>query len=147
MIDFHNHVLPDVDDGSKNMEMTLNMLRAASNQGIEKIINTTHLQHPKMEGKNTDFQYIQNISNKVVDEARSIGINIDIKIASEVYYLPNLCELIDNHTLNPVFPTSSPWVTSVGGTYIFNITDIKSPVLKLFIFLCVYIRFSIFCIK
>ena len=96
MIDFHNHVLPGVDDGSKNMEMTLNMLRTASNQGIKKIINTTHLQHPKMDGKNTDFNYIQNISNKVIDEAKSKGIDIDIKIASEVYYLPNLCELIDN---------------------------------------------------
>ena len=96
MIDFHNHVLPGVDDGSKNMEMTLNMLRTASNQGVKKIINTTHLQHPKMEGKNTDFEYIQDISKKVINEAKYNGIDIDIKIASEVYYLPNLCELIDN---------------------------------------------------
>ena len=96
MIDFHNHILPNVDDGSKSMEMTLNMLRTASNQGIKKIINTTHLQHPKMDGKNTDYNYIQDITNKVIDKAKSNGINIDIKIASEVYYLPNLCELIDN---------------------------------------------------
>ena len=96
MIDFHNHVLPGIDDGSKNMEMTLNMLRTASDQGIKKIINTTHLQHPKMEGKNTDFKYIQGVRDKVVDEAKSIGIDIDIELASEVYYLPNLCDLIDN---------------------------------------------------
>ena len=82
MIDFHNHILPNVDDGSKSMEMTLNMLRTASNQGIKKIINTTHLQHPKMDGKNTDFDYIQDITNKVIDKAKSNGIDIDIKIAS-----------------------------------------------------------------
>ena len=84
MIDFHNHVLPGVDDGSKNMEMTLNMLRTASAQGVKKIINTTHLQHPKMEGKNTDFKYIQDISKTVIDEAKSKGIDIDIKIVKEI---------------------------------------------------------------
>ena len=96
MIDFHNHVLPGIDDGSKNMEMTLNMLRKASDQGVKKIINTTHLQHPKMEGKNTDFKYIDDIRKKVINESKSKGIHVDIKIASEVYYLPNLCDLIDN---------------------------------------------------
>ena len=96
MIDFHNHVLPNVDDGSKNMEMTLNMLRTASKQGIKKIINTTHLQHPKMEGKNTNFDYIDSINREVLYRAKAEGINIDIKLAAEVYYLPNLCDLIDN---------------------------------------------------
>ncbi len=39
-----------------------------------------------------------------------------------------ICDLDDsNHTLNPVFPTSSPWVTSVGGTYVFNNTVINNP--------------------
>ena len=96
MIDFHNHVLPDVDDGSKDMQMTLNMLKTASDQGIKKIVNTTHLQHPKMEGKNTDFKYIQSINEKVISKAQAEGLDIEIKLASEVYYLPNLCELIDN---------------------------------------------------
>ena len=59
MIDFHNHVLPNADDGSKSMEMTLNMLKTASEQGVTQIVNTIHYQHPKMEGKNTDFSYIQ----------------------------------------------------------------------------------------
>lgn len=96
MIDFHNHVLPELDDGSKSMEMTLNMLRAAYNQGIKKIVNTVHFQHPKMEGKNTDYDYINNIKNNVLDRAKNEGIDIEIDIASEVYYLPNLCDIIDN---------------------------------------------------
>ena len=47
---------------------------------------------------------------------RTMEYNVKEKLTSK--YLDN-----NNHTLNPVFPTSSPWVTSVGGTYIFNITN------------------------
>ena len=50
MIDFHNHILPNVDDGSKSLEMSLNMLREAERQGITDVINTVHFQHPKVEG-------------------------------------------------------------------------------------------------
>tara|TARA_Y100001970_G_scaffold71373_1_gene90689 strand:+ start:1689 stop:2465 length:777 start_codon:yes stop_codon:yes gene_type:complete len=96
MIDFHNHVLPDVDDGSKSMEMTLDMLKSACNQGIKKVVNTVHFQHPKMEGKNTDYNYISDIRDQVLVKAKEEGIDIEIDIASEVYYNPNLCDIIDN---------------------------------------------------
>ena len=54
MIDFHNHVLPNVDDGPKTIKESILMLKVAKEQGIKEIINTVHFQHPKMEGKNTD---------------------------------------------------------------------------------------------
>lgn len=40
--DFHSHVLPAVDDGSKNIEESLGMLRCMSEQGIRRIIATPH---------------------------------------------------------------------------------------------------------
>ena len=51
MIDFHNHILPNIDDGSKSLEMTINMLREAEKQGITDVVNTTHYKHPKMSNK------------------------------------------------------------------------------------------------
>mgnify|MGYP001272550765 FL=1 len=60
MIDFHNHVLPNVDDGPKTIEESMSMLRYASNQGITDIVQTVHFQHPKMEGRNVDFNYLKN---------------------------------------------------------------------------------------
>lgn len=42
MIDFHSHILPGVDDGSKNVEMSLEMLRSAANQGVTDICLTPH---------------------------------------------------------------------------------------------------------
>ena len=96
MIDFHNHILPSVDDGSKSIDMSLSMLQHAQNQGITDVVNTVHLQHPKMDGKNVSFNTI----NKEIDTLKNIlnknNIDINIHIGSEVFFLPNLVELIDN---------------------------------------------------
>ena len=46
MIDIHNHILPNIDDGSKTMEMSLNMLKYAYDQGVTDVVNTVHYQHP-----------------------------------------------------------------------------------------------------
>lgn len=42
MIDFHSHILPGIDDGSKSYEETLKMLEEAHNVGFKKIISTSH---------------------------------------------------------------------------------------------------------
>ena len=41
-VDMHCHILPAVDDGSKNMDMSLQMARIASANGIKTIIVTPH---------------------------------------------------------------------------------------------------------
>lgn len=42
IIDFHSHVLPGIDDGSKDVDMSLEMLRTASGQGVDVMIATPH---------------------------------------------------------------------------------------------------------
>ena len=42
MVDFHSHVLPCMDDGSKSMDMSLAMMEAEAQQGVDKIIATPH---------------------------------------------------------------------------------------------------------
>ncbi|WP_396133696.1 CpsB/CapC family capsule biosynthesis tyrosine phosphatase, partial [Faecalibacillus intestinalis] len=49
MIDIHCHILPQVDDGSKSLEESIEMAKIAQDEGIKKIINTSHY-HP-------DFKY------------------------------------------------------------------------------------------
>ena len=61
MIDFHNHVLPGLDDGSKNIEQTLSMLKTASDQGITDVICTVHYQHPKMDGIDINYDIIEKV--------------------------------------------------------------------------------------
>ena len=42
MIDFHSHILPGIDDGSKNAEMSLQMISSLASQGVDTIAATSH---------------------------------------------------------------------------------------------------------
>jgi protein-tyrosine phosphatase len=96
MIDFHNHILPNIDDGSKSLEMSINMLREAESQGIRDIVNTVHFQHPKMDGKDITFDIISEEVQKLNAILYEEGINVKIHIGSEIFFLPNLVELKHN---------------------------------------------------
>ncbi len=42
MIDFHSHILPDIDDGSASVEESLEMLRVAKKNGVDIVVLTPH---------------------------------------------------------------------------------------------------------
>lgn len=42
VIDFHAHILPEIDDGSKSLETTVKMLNCMSEQGVDYVIATPH---------------------------------------------------------------------------------------------------------
>ena len=42
MIDFHSHILPQVDDGSRSVEESLRMLSLMKKQGVGQVIATPH---------------------------------------------------------------------------------------------------------
>jgi len=96
MIDFHNHILPNVDDGPKTIEESLEMLKYASKQGITKVINTVHYQHPKMDNKNVEFNYLNDILNNLQANLYSLNIDIKLYLATEVFYLPNLVDILND---------------------------------------------------
>ena len=96
MIDFHNHIIPNLDDGSKSIDMSISMLKEAESQGITDIVNTVHYQHPKMEKKDTSYKFIINEINKFQKIAYDNNINIKIHPASEVFFKFNLTEILDN---------------------------------------------------
>lgn len=42
MIDFHSHILPGIDDGSRSYDETVKLLLEAKEVGFNKIISTSH---------------------------------------------------------------------------------------------------------
>lgn len=42
MIDFHSHILPSMDDGSKNEQESLDLLGELKSQGVTKVVATPH---------------------------------------------------------------------------------------------------------
>lgn len=100
MIDIHCHILPEVDDGSRSLKESIEMALIAKEQGIKKIVNTSHY-HP-------DFRYKKgaellkelNDFNNVLKENR---IDIEVVIGNEIYYTKDLIKQIDDldfYTLN-----------------------------------------------
>ncbi len=43
MIDIHCHILPNIDDGAKNMDVSIQMCRIARQNGIKNIVCTPHI--------------------------------------------------------------------------------------------------------
>ena len=93
MIDFHNHILPNTDDGPKSISESIDMLRYASEQGITKVINTVHYQHPKMDNKVITETILHQKLDLLNNKLKKNKIDIKIYLASEVFYLPNLTEI------------------------------------------------------
>ena len=96
MIDFHNHFLPDADDGPKSLDETIHMLRSANSQGIKEIVQTVHYQHPKMEGRNVDYNFLRDRIEQVQNIINQENLNIKLHLSAEVFYLPNLVGLLKN---------------------------------------------------
>lgn len=42
LTDYHCHILPQIDDGSESVEMSLKMIQIMKNQGVERIVATPH---------------------------------------------------------------------------------------------------------
>ena len=97
MIDFHNHVLPAVDDGSKSLEMSLSMLKHAADQGITDVVNTVHFQHPKVEMEDISIERILEETKRLQQALDNASIPVKIHMGSEVFYLPNLVQLSDHN--------------------------------------------------
>ena len=42
MVDFHSHILPDIDDGSRDYDESTRLLIEAKQAGFTKIVSTSH---------------------------------------------------------------------------------------------------------
>ena len=92
MIDIHCHIVPNIDDGAKNLDDALEMAKIAYNQGIRKIINTSHY-HP-------NFSYIKGkeLLSRVKEFNNILKLNnidIEVFIGNELYYSEDIIEIIE----------------------------------------------------
>ena len=92
MIDIHTHALPGIDDGSKNVEMTMQMLDEAYAAGFTDIITTSHYIENEYDiPKKTR----QEIINALQEQLNEEGININLYNGAEAFITNNLASLVD----------------------------------------------------
>lgn len=74
MIDMHNHILINIDDGPQSLTAAIDLLKQAKREGITDIITTPHHLHPKY---SNDIHTVKEKINelKINEEIRNLNIN------------------------------------------------------------------------
>jgi tyrosine-protein phosphatase YwqE len=90
-VDMHSHLIPGIDDGSKSMEESLELIQRLASYGLRKIITTPHIMSEYY--KNTP-----DIISMGLEDLRKVvkaeGISIEIDAAAEYYMDEILLEKI-----------------------------------------------------
>jgi protein-tyrosine phosphatase len=104
IIDFHSHVLPGIDDGSKNTDTSVRMLEAAAEQGVDLMIATPHF----YASRNTIDAFLHNrqasydkLQAHIAEQSESMLHLPDIMLGAEVAYFDGIskAERIDELTV------------------------------------------------
>lgn len=91
-IDIHSHILPQIDDGAENFDVSMEMLRIAWNDGIREIILTPH---NKPAHHNAGPEKIKQLMQNLQDKARGEGMDIIFHTGNEMYYGSDMIEKLD----------------------------------------------------
>ena len=90
MIDIHTHILWAVDDGPKQMEETMQLLKQAVNEGITEIITTSHSFHPQY---HVDYETINNQIQLLQYQLTKNSIPLTLHTGHEVRLSDNIISL------------------------------------------------------
>ena len=91
IMDFHSHILPGIDDGSKSAEQSVAMLQAEANQGIRRVVATPHFyaQHDRPE----EFLQKRTQSEKILRREMEKHPDLpEVIIGAEVFYFSGIAE-------------------------------------------------------
>ncbi len=87
MIDFHSHILPNIDDGSRSLNETIHILKEAKKAGFTKIISTSHY----IDGY---YEANQEERTKLLNEVKENFQGMELYLGNEIYITNQMTELI-----------------------------------------------------
>jgi len=90
--DMHSHLLPGIDDGSKDLEMSLQLIRGMKDLGYQKLITTPHIIWDM-------YRNTPEIINTKLEELRAAvkkeGIDVELHAAAEYFLDEHVEELLN----------------------------------------------------
>ena len=98
MKDIHSHVIYGIDDGSKDIEESINILKNAYEQGVTDIICTPHyIEDSKYICDNKEkLKRLNSIKKELIKN----NIDINLYLGNEVYFSENLLQLIKKNKIS-----------------------------------------------
>lgn len=103
MIDFHSHILPNIDDGSRSIEETFNLINEAKNVGFDGIVSTSHYIEDYYE-TNTPEREVW--INAIYENLRAKNIDVNLYLGNEIYLSENLIKLLEEGKASTINDTS-----------------------------------------
>lgn len=95
MIDFHTHILPNIDDGSTSMDETINLILEAKQVGFTGVISTSHYIQGYYETNEAERKKILCDVEKNVNE-------LNLYLASEIYITTEIAKLINDGSASTI---------------------------------------------
>ncbi len=89
MIDIHTHILPYIDDGSPNVEASIEMLRSLSEQGVKKVVLTPHFYAYRTDVEGF-IKKRDKALNALLEELKKTPIDISLYLGAEVLYFDDV---------------------------------------------------------
>ena len=94
MIDFHSHIVYDVDDGAKSIEQSMQILKRAEQAGFSKIILTPHYMEDYYEVPVEEIaERIEILKQKCQEEQ----IKVELYQANEIYITNHMVDYIQEN--------------------------------------------------
>ncbi len=98
MIDIHNHLLYGIDDGSKSLSSSIELLKDLETLGYSSIILTPHYI------KNTKYNSSKTNNLKILSElkkeVKKNNININLYLGNEIFYDEDIIELLNSDEIS-----------------------------------------------
>ena len=103
MIDIHSHILPNIDDGSRSIEETFNLIKEAKNVGFDAIVSTSHY----MEGYyETDVPEREVWVKAIYENLQAKNIDTNLFLGNEIYMSDNIIKLLEERKASTINDTS-----------------------------------------
>lgn len=91
MIDIHTHIIPNIDDGSKSVEETFELLKEAAKEGFTDVVLTPHYIKEYYETNTNIRKYWV---DSIKEALGKLEIPINVYIGNEIYVCEDIDELI-----------------------------------------------------
>ncbi len=92
IVDFHTHILDGIDDGAKNIDESIELIKEEINQGVNTIVLTPHF-YPETDDYQTFLLQRKNTYQQLKNKVKEEALPIQLILGAEIKFSPKLLDL------------------------------------------------------